>query len=152
LSAQGKVWYFAYGTDLNVEQMKKLVGPWQLSKRALARNCRLAFNVFSKKRGKIYTPNLVETGKFEDTVSGVVYHLTQDQLKVLENYEGIAPVEIRIELEDGNEISHAKTFIWKTEEKEHEPPRDCIRLIKEGLLQHGYGEARVRNMLSRFDK
>jgi cation transport regulator ChaC len=152
LSTSGKVWYFAYGTDLNVDQMRKLVGQWQLSKRALARNYRLSFNAFSKKRGKIYVPNLLETGKFEDTVSGVVYHITQDQLKALENNEGMATTDIHVELEDGNEISHAKTFIYKTEEREHEPPRDYLRVIREGLVQHGYDEARIRSMMSRFGK
>jgi cation transport regulator ChaC len=152
LSTLGKVWYFAYGTDLNVEQMKKLVGQWQLSKRALARSYKLGFNLFSKKLGKIYVPNLIETGRFEDTVSGVVYHITQDQMKALENHEGMTAVDIHVELEDGNEISHAKTFISKTEEKDHEPPKDYVRIIKEGLVQHGYDEARVRSLMSRFGK
>ncbi len=132
--------------------MRKRVGKWQLSKRALARNYRLVFNHFSKKEWKGYTANLEETGKFEDTVPGVVYALTPDQLNALQSLEGIVPVDIRVELEDGNEISHAKTFIWKTTDSEHEPPKDYRRAMEEGLSQHGYDEAHVRKIFARFEK
>jgi len=130
--------------------MRKRIGQWQLSKRALARNYRLVFNNYSKKQWNGYTANLEETGKFEDTVPGVVYHISVEQMNTLQNIEGTAPVEIRVELEDGNEISHAKTFMWKLQEKEHEPPNNYKREIEEGLLQHGYSEALVKKIFARF--
>jgi len=75
LSLSNRVWYFAYGSNLSVDRMNSRVGEWHLSKRALVRNYRLAFNVFSAEwQGN--TANLLETGKFEDTVYGVVYLLT----------------------------------------------------------------------------
>ncbi len=150
-SSQGsKIWYFAYGSNLNVDQMKSRVGQWQLSKRALVRNYRLVFNVYSKKRNG-YTGNLQGSENFEDTVPGVVYHITADQLKELEKFEGIPATGVGVELEDGNEISHAKVFVWKTTEKEHEPPKDYRRIIEQGLLQHGYPDSTVKRVFSRFD-
>jgi hypothetical protein len=149
LSNQGKVWHFAYGSNLNVVQMKSRIGQWQLSKRALIRNYRLIFNVYSKQRG--YVANLQETGNFEDMVSGVVYHITLDQLSKLQKAEGVAPTDIGVELEDGNEISHAKVFIWKTAEKEREPHRDYRRVIEQGFLQHGYPESAAKKIFDRFD-
>ncbi|MDA4111380.1 MAG: gamma-glutamylcyclotransferase [Thaumarchaeota archaeon] len=151
MSNQAKIWYFAYGSNLNVDQMKSRIGLWQLSKRAVARNYKLVFNVYSKKLNG-YMVNMQESENFEDTVPGVVYHLTLDQLNKLQKFEGIEPVDIRVELEDGNEISHAKVFIWKTTEKEHEPPNDYKRVIEQGLLQHGYPESRARKIFSRFEK
>ena len=113
MSLSNKVWYFAYGSNLNVDQMNSRVGEWHLSKRALARNCRLEFNVHSTKwQGN--TANLQQTGRFEDTVYGVVYLLTEEQFLSLARHEGVSPVGISVELEDGNEISHAKTFLWKS--------------------------------------
>ncbi len=97
MSTQSKIWYFAYGSNLNVDQMKSRIGAWQLSRRAIVRIYKLVFNVFSKQRGG-YSANLQETSNFEDTVSGVVYHITQDQLNKLQKSEGVAPVEIRVEL------------------------------------------------------
>jgi hypothetical protein len=150
MSHTGKVWYFAYGSNLNVDHMKSRIGQWQLSKRALARNYRLVFNVLSKKQWKGYTANLEETGKFEDTVAGAVYHITLEQLAVLQKFEGIPPVDIRVELEDGNDISHAKTFTWKTQEKEHEPPKEYMSIMEQGFLQHGYDEAHATKVFERF--
>jgi len=129
--------------------MKSRIGEWQLAKRAIVRNYKLVFNVFSKQRGS-YSANLQETNNFEDTVSGVVYHITQDQLSKLQKSEGVAPMDIRVELEDGNEISHAKVFIWKTTEKEHEPHKDYRRIIEQGFLQHGYPDSSAKKIFERF--
>jgi hypothetical protein len=151
LSHEAKVWYFAYGSNLNVDQMRARIGQWALSKRAVARNFQLVFNVYSKQR-KGYIVNLKESENFADTVPGVVYHLTQDQVNTLQKFDGVAPTDIHVELEDGNEISHAKAFIWKTTEKEHDPPKDYLRIIEQGLVQHGYPEARARSLFSKFEK
>lgn len=137
MSLSNKVWYFAYGSNLNVDQMKARVGEWHLSKRALARNCRLTFNVFST-RWQGYTANLVQTDRFEDIVYGVVYLLTEEQFQTLTRHEGVAPITIRVELEDGNEISHAKTFVWKSSDAARTPSEPYLRMMEEGLLEHGY--------------
>jgi len=150
LSGLGKVWYFAYGSNLNVDQMKARIGAWQLSKRALVRSYKLVFNRYSKSRNG-YAANLQPTDNFEDTVPGVVYHITQEQLVKLEKFEGIPPTEVAVELEDGNEISHAKIFVWKSSEKERGPPKDYRRIIEQGLLQHGYPESTIRKVFSKFD-
>lgn len=130
--------------------MRSRIGAWQLSKRALVRNYRLVFNHYSKSRNG-YAANLQSTDNFDDTVPGVVYHITQEQLIKLEKFEGIPATDIAVELEDGNEISHAKVFIWKSMEKEREPPKDYRRAIEQGLLQHGFPESTVKKVFARFD-
>lgn len=130
--------------------MRSRIGVWQLSKRALVRNYRLVFNHYSKSRNG-YSANLQLTENFDDTVPGVVYHITQDQLSRLEKFEGIPATDIAVELEDGNEISHAKVFIWNSMEKEREPPKDYRRIIEQGLLQHGFPESTVKKVFARFD-
>jgi cation transport regulator ChaC len=149
-SSQGKVWYFAYGSNLNVDYLKSRIGQWQLSKRALVRNYKLVFNIYSKQRNG-YSANLQRSENFEDTVPGIVYRISLEQLVQLEKLEGISTTDVGVELEDGNEISHAKVFIWKTAEKEHEPPKDYRRIIEQGLLQHGYPESTVKKTFARFD-
>ena len=149
-ASQSKIWYFAYGSNLNVDLMKTRIGQWQLSKRALVRNYRLVFNVYSKKRNG-YSANLQPTENFGDTVPGVVYRITPEQLKELEKFEGVPALDVGAELEDGNEISHAKVFVWKSVEKEREPPKEYRRMIEQGLLQHGYPESAVKKIFARFD-
>jgi cation transport regulator ChaC len=146
----GKIWYFAYGSNLNVDQLKTRIGEWQLSKRALVRNYRMVFNVYSKRRNG-YTANLLPSDNFEDTVPGVVYRISPTQLKELEKIEGLLAADVAVELEDGNEISHAKVFIWKTADKEHAPPKDYRRLIEAGLQQHGYPDSTIKKLFSRID-
>ena len=130
--------------------MKTRIGEWQLSKRALVRSYRLVFNVYSKKRTG-YIANLQSSDNFEDKVLGVVYRITPEQLAKLEKIEGISASDVGAELEDGNEISHAKVFIRKTVEKEREPPKEYRRMIEQGLLQHGYSEAAVKKTFVRFE-
>ena len=137
MSLSNKVWYFAYGIYLNVNQMNSRVGEWHLSKRALARNYRLTFNVHSAK-WQGYTANLQQTDRFEDIVYGVVYLLTEEQFLNLEKHEGVPAITIRVELEDGNEISHAKTFLWKASGPGLVPSEHYHRAMEEGLLEHGY--------------
>ena len=144
-----RIWYFAYGSNLNVDQMRERVGEWRLSKRALARNYTLVFNHYSKK-WKGYTANLSETGKYEDVVYGVVYHIDEEQLMKLGTYEGTPPLDMRVELEDGNEISDARVFMWKTSDSEQEPPKVYRKLVEQGLLQHGYSRSHVDTVFGKF--
>ena len=121
--------------------MRERIGEFKLSKRAVARNYKLIFNVYSKKYWQGYTANIQHTGNFDDKVLGVVYHISDAQLAKLQSIEGRAPSEISVELEDGNEIKNAKTFMWDTVEKEHEPPEAYRRRMEDGLIEHGYARS-----------
>lgn len=131
--------------------MRTQVGEWQLSRRALVRNYKLIFNVQSKK-WQGYTANLQATGIFEDVVYGVVYRVTQEQLLKLQTHERVPPVEIRAELEDGNEISHAKTFMWETTNPGHEPPIAYRKTMERGLEDHGYDKSHLDRIFGKFNK
>jgi cation transport regulator ChaC len=141
------IWYFAYGSDVKVAQMKERVGDFKLSKRAVARNFKLVFNAHSKKNWHGYTANIQHTGDFGDKVLGVVYHITDTQLAKLQTFEGTPQkIDISVELEDGSEIKNAKTFLWNSTEREHEPPEAYRRIIEEGLIEHGYDRSTARKI------
>jgi len=148
LSPSNNVWYFAFGSNLNVDQMRDRVGEWHLSKRALVRNYKLVFNVYSKKwLGN--AANLQATDRFEEVVYGVVYQITQEQLAKLQAFERVPPTEIRVELEDGNEISHAKAFIWETTSPGREPTPAYRKRMEVGLTDHGYDKTQVDRILGK---
>ena len=140
------VWYFAYGSNVKIDQVRNRVGDFKLSKRAIARNYKLIFNVYSRINWHGYTANLQYSGNFDDKVLGVVYHISDIQLSKLRTSEGPAPSEISVELEDGNEIKNAKTFIWATKEAEHEPPEAYRRRMEDGLVEHGYQASVVKKI------
>ena len=133
--------------------MRKRIGEWRLSKRAVARNYRLVFNHFSK-NWQGYTANLQKTDKFEDTVHGVVYHISDEQLHTLLRIEGEGAtlIDIHVELEDGNEISHAKAIVWKScrKGKEHEPSKTYRKMMEEGFSQHGFAESYEKSIFARL--
>ncbi len=131
--------------------MRKRVGESRLSKRAVARNYRLVFNHFSK-NWQGYTANLQRTDKFEDTVHGVVYHISDEQLHTLLRIEGegATQIDIHVELEDGNEISHAKAIVWSSSEKEHEPSKTYRKMMEEGFSQHGFAESYEKSIFARL--
>jgi gamma-glutamylcyclotransferase (GGCT)/AIG2-like uncharacterized protein YtfP len=126
--------------------MRERIGDFKLSKRALARNYKLIFNVYSKKFWQGYTANIQHTGNFDDRVLGVVYHISEAQLSKLQLFEGHAASEISVEMEDGNEIKNAKTFVWDTPEREHEPPETYRRRMVDGLIEHGYSRLLVEKI------
>ena len=64
-------WYFAYGSNLCKEQMRKRVGEWRESKRAKLLGFRLTFD----SRGRA---DIVEDP--QGVVYGAVYLLTSEQL------------------------------------------------------------------------
>ncbi len=142
------VWYFAYGSNVKLAQLKERIGEFKLSKRSILRNYKLVFNVYSK-TWQGYTANIQETGHYEDKVLGVVYHITDTQLGKLQSFERTSPVEISVELEDESEIKNAKTFLWSTSEQERKPPEAYRRIIEQGLIEHGYDSSTVRKI---FDK
>jgi cation transport regulator ChaC len=143
------VWYFAYGSNVKLAQMKERVGEFKLSRRAVLRNYKLVFNI-SSKRWQGFTANIQETGHYEDKVLGVVYHISDIQLAKLQTFEGVPPVEISVELEDESEIKNVKTFLWNTTEQEHKPPEVYRRIIEQGLTEHGYENATVRKNFDKF--
>ena len=65
------VWYFAYGSNLNMGQMMARVGEWTASKRAVVKEYKLVFNVESKRWGGL-AANLVKTGNTADLPPVVV--------------------------------------------------------------------------------
>jgi len=150
LTLQARIWYFAYGSNLNVDQIRKRIGEWRLSKRAVARNYKLVFNHFSKS-WQGYAANLQRSDNFEDMVHGVVYHISDEQLSTLLRIEGegATAIDIHVELEDGNEITHAKAIVWNSAEKEHEPSKTYKKMMEEGFSQHGFTESYGKSIFSK---
>ena len=88
--ASEEVWYFAYGSNLNVGQMMNRVGEWSSSNRATLPGYKLMFNVRSSRWGGL-TSNMVKTGNPNDKVYGVLYRIIMEKLSVLSTYERHRP-------------------------------------------------------------
>lgn len=129
--------YFAYGSNLSKAQMTDRVGSWQTDFRASAPNYHLTFD----SRGKA---NILQ--RIGHRVYGAVYVLSQDQIRKLDEKEGVRQgiykrFTLRITTDWGETLGVAYV---RTEDTPSRPPeKDYIELILSGLTEHGYSESVV---------
>jgi len=126
------IYYFAYGSNLDKNQMKARVGDWKNSYKGILEGYRLTFD----SRGKA---DIIEdkNGK----VFGVVYELTEEQLNKLDIFEGIRnniykrhPVKVKV----NNITIDAITYIRVIKTPFSPPDKNYLNKIIGGLQQHGY--------------
>lgn len=79
--------YFAFGSNLSVEQMRERVGFVGSPRPGKLTGYKLVFNKYAQSRGCGAT-NLIATGNPNDVVEGIVYDLNQAQLSQLDRHEG----------------------------------------------------------------
>jgi len=61
------LWYFAYGSNLDPQQLGARIGKWRSSIKQVLLGYRLVFNVKSERWGG-YTANILATGNLQDRV------------------------------------------------------------------------------------
>jgi len=130
-------WYFAYGSNLDTEGMRKRVGSWYDLKKALLRGYKLVFNVYSSSwRGGV--ANIVEDS--QSVVYGAAYLLDEEQLQKLDRYEGVPHLyqrrKVVIELE-GKPVE-AFVYIGSNPRQALTPSNEYIALMLRGLKKLGY--------------
>ena len=79
-------WYFAYGSNMDQAQMRERVGEFRICIPAILRNYHLVFNAVSKKNTKAGFANIEE--QHGSVVEGMLYLLSEEQLKRLDKFEG----------------------------------------------------------------
>jgi sulfite reductase (NADPH) flavoprotein alpha-component len=141
--AEDEVWYFAYGSNLNIGQMMNRVGEWIVSKRAVLKGYELKFNVPSPKWGGL-TANVVKKDNPNAKVYGALYRISRKKLDVLSTYERTKPTDICVEA-DGASLQ-AKVYIFETSRASGNPPEAYLNVMLTGLRQHGYPEAVIKEV------
>lgn len=129
------VWYFAYGSNLDGNQMEERVGSWGRCQRALLKGWKLTFNVSSSRwRGK--AANIIQISDPQNTVYGAIYQITEAQLDKLTQIEGPKPVDLEV-ASAGNKIM-AKAYVFNSKAPPGQPTREYLDKVVSGLQQHGY--------------
>lgn len=131
------VWYFGYGSNLNMGQMMVRVGEWKKSAKAALKGYRLLFNVNSPRWGG-KAANVKNSGNHQDLVYGAIYLISKSKLSVLTDYENEKPQEVEVESE-GQKIS-SQIYIFPSKNAAARPPDTYLNTMLEGLRQHGYEE------------
>ena len=144
---QGMGWYFAYGSNLCVEQMLRRTGPIGEGKDSpcVARlpGYRLVFNMQGDD-GLVYA-NIIQPG---DGVIGVLYRCSAAALASLDAYEegyGRRPVLVTLE---GGATREAMAYVARPECTANGgvPSPEYLGIIIRGARRHGLPEAYIRSI------
>lgn len=123
-------WYFAYGSNLDPQQLRERIGEWNNSIRSVLSGHRLIFNVKSK-RWNGYTANIISTENSSDRVYGVKFRITKQQLEKLTQWEGVEPTYL-------SEVE-AYSYMFSTSRSGMKPSADYLDTVIRGLIFHDYG-------------
>jgi gamma-glutamylcyclotransferase len=140
--------YFAYGSNLWIEQMAKRLGPISLDenppRRALLSDYRLIFNTRGEE-GHVFA-NIQPPGK---GVLGVVYCCSPEALTLLDEYEqGYERRRVFVTAENGEQL---EVFTYIAEPPNvvpgRKPTTEYLRRIVTGATQHGLPEAYILELI-----
>jgi gamma-glutamylcyclotransferase len=139
-------WYFAYGSNLCIEQMIERTGPFppaEAPRLARLPDYRLAFNVRGED-GQAFA-NLMSPG---DGVLGVVYSCAPEALIKMDVFEkGYQRGSVRVVLENGDNLEAVTYFAEPVHVATGLRPRaEYLQRILRGARQHGLPEAYIREM------
>ncbi len=98
--------YFAFGSNMDLAQMRQRVGYQGTPKRATLTGYQLVFNQYASTR-QCGAGNLIYTGKTADVIEGICYQLNAAQFAKLDQHEGYRKA-------DGNLSNNAKGYKQKT--------------------------------------
>jgi len=139
-------WYFAYGSNLDVERLKKRVGNWTRTWRAKLENYQLMFarGYEGHEYGRadiFYSPR--------STVYGAVFDLTDEQMTILDKYEAVDkgvykrfPVPVKV----NKELIKAITYVMVKRIEEMPPDNEYLNCIVNGLKRFGYPDEIIKEV------
>jgi len=135
------VWYFAYGANLDLNEIKKRIGPVKTILRAQLPGYRLTFRGYSRR----WDGAIADIEKAEGSiVYGVLYKISIEQLKKLDKYEGYPHKYIRKQVNvvtEDNSVITAVTYtqvLGKDVDKRFKPSKLYLNTIRKGLITHRY--------------
>lgn len=113
LNLSKSVWYFAYGSNMDVERMKKRVGRLPDRVPGILRGWRLEFNKEAANIPGAGYANIIPCP--DSAVEGILYAVTEEELRKLDGYEGVPNHYIRDQIsvvrKDTDEVVSAVTYV-----------------------------------------
>jgi len=130
-------WYFAYGSNMDSDRLKKRIGRNRVeAKMGWLKGYALTFDKLADDGSGYANIQPVKT----ETVYGVLYKLTEEELQKLDRYEGVPDHYVRrcIEVETEAGKVQAECYV-ASEGKTREglkPRRDYLDHLIKGALEH----------------
>ena len=139
-------YYFAYGSNMDERQMKERCPDSKLIRKAVLKNYRLAFTIYSQKR-KCGCADIIKSKG--DKVYGLLYTVTESDLNTLDRFEGHPIHYKRFQIKLDNDIL-AETYEVVNKEVLHQvPSKEYLKLLTESAKNHRFPE-KYQNFLKTF--
>lgn len=154
MATSKKMFYFAYGSNMNPQIMKERCPPnsYKLIGSGRVRNHRLRFSRLSRKwQGGV--ADITEDPNF--VVWGMVYEITEECLKCLNRYEGLGKAYehyyVRVLLRDQDKEILALTYrVINPSDKDIPPSNQYLQTMIEGAKYFEEGTLAVKEIYIRF--
>lgn len=132
------MFYFAYGSNMNLGQMRERRVSYENSRRALLRDYKLGFTKTSK-RYNAGVADIVESR--DDVVEGVLYEVTEEGMATLDKFEGVNQntykrMKVMVQLEDGEKLEAITYKVVSAEEPFIPPSKEYMNKIIKGAEIH----------------
>ena len=148
MNSDARFKYFAYGSNLNVAQMKDRVGEgFEVPQVGILRGYKMVFDKYASSR-QCGAANLVASDDASAAIEGLVYQLTEGQLALLDGFEGVHMAckfryrRLLVTLEDDSQVFAyvAKADVARTGRTEHKPNVQYLRnfLMAKNKLSEQY--------------
>ena len=149
------IYYFAYGSNLWIEQMVRRIGPVDRSdgwpRRVSLAGYRLVFDMQGED-GNVYAN--IEP-KTESNVLGVVYRCTPEALQIMDQYEsGYERRQVSVISENGERLD-VTTYVALTDHVTsvgNLPTNEYLKRIVTGATEQGLPEAYIREIERQLHK
>lgn len=134
------IYYFAYGSNLDQAQMKERCPDSKFLGKAVLKNYKLGFTIYSHKR-KCGCADIVKAGGSE--IWGFIYILSEDDLKELDKCEGhpdnYKRIEVNVTDDLGKEIN---VFAYEVVNKKsfEKPSKEYLNIIKTTAKEYNFPE------------
>lgn len=143
--------YFAYDVLLNPDQMRLVIKNWYDHFPAWLPNYRLVFDSYSVSwRGGI--AGLKEDDK--SIVYGAMYVIDEQQLSIIDKYEGLANLRMRIKvIVKSNQGEHSAYTHVSSKPRDYVPPtKQYLSILTKGLRQLGYSDKIISTIINEAAK
>ncbi len=147
MAKRGDRWYFAYGSNLSMDQKEKRTGTIRCAIRCRLPGHRLAFNKRGEAPGQVYA-NIMPAETTE--VWGVAYLCNATALRQMDRYEGVSighyhRIEVQVITEEGQRLPAltyvaTQDFVWS----EGRPSEAYLKQILAGARDHGLPDFYIR--------
>jgi gamma-glutamylcyclotransferase len=140
-----KYYYFAYGSNLDEEQMKFRCPNSKIHNIDIVKGYTLCFPQISANRNYLGVAGIRKSFN-DDYIKGVVYELSEEDLKLLDGFEGYYPDDIkncsylRTEVISENGLSMFIYLSVKDKGFNYKPSDDYLNIILNNVEKHKLGK------------